>query len=86
MESIQGIEWYRMVKPADIGSKRLIGLNPERWVEWVTEMPDIQYIGMESTSMESMSRETDILLKVRSPQQGEFLIINELQLYYSSRI
>lgn len=75
-----------MAKPADIGSKRLIGLNPERWVEWITEMPDIQYIGMESTSLEWVSRETDILLKVRSPQQGEFLVINELQLYYNAKM
>ncbi|MDJ1168149.1 hypothetical protein PMG71_01755 [Roseofilum sp. BLCC_M154] len=35
-----------MSKPADIGSKRLIGLNPDRWVEWVTELPDLQYIGL----------------------------------------
>ena len=75
-----------MVKPADIGSKRLIGLNPERWVKWITEMPDIKYIGMESTSLEWVSRETDVLLKVRSPQHGEFLIINELQLYYNPKM
>ncbi|MEM9542763.1 MAG: transposase, partial [Cyanobacteria bacterium P01_E01_bin.42] len=67
-----------MSKPADIGSKRLIGLNPDRWVEWVTEMPDLQYIGMESTSFEWVSRQTDVLLRVRSPQQGEFLVVNEL--------
>lgn len=75
-----------MAKPADIGSKRLIGLNPDRWVEWVTQMPDLQYIGMESTSFEWVSRQTDVLLRVRSPQQGEFLVVNELQLYYNAQM
>lgn len=75
-----------MAKPADIGSKRLIGLNPDRWVEWVTKMPDLQYIGMESTSFEWVSRQTDVLLRVRSPQQGEFLVVNELQLYYNAQM
>ncbi len=75
-----------MSKTADIGSKRLIGLNPDRWVEWVTAMPDLQYIGMESTSLEWVSRQTDVLLRVRSPQRGEFLVVNELQLYYNNRM
>jgi len=75
-----------MSKPADIGSKRLIGLNPKGWVEWVADIPDLQYIGMESTSFEWVSRETDVLLRVRSPQHGEFLIINELQLYYNAKL
>lgn len=75
-----------MSKPADIGSKRLIGLNPEGWVEWVTDIPDIQYIGIESTSFEWVSRETDVLVRVRSPQHGEFLIVNELQLYYNAKL
>ena len=69
-----------MSKPADIGSKRLIGLNPDRWVEWITAMPDLQYIGMEATTFEWVSRQTDVLLRVRSPERGEFLVVNELQL------
>ncbi len=75
-----------MSQPADIGSKRLIGLNPEDWVEWVTAMPNLRYIGMESTSFEWVSRQTDVLLRVRSPERGEFLVVNELQLYYNAQM
>ena len=75
-----------MAKPADIGSKRLIGLNPDRWVEWAVPIPNLQYIGMESTSFEWVNRQTDVLLRVRSPELGEFLVVNELQLYYDSRM
>lgn len=30
-----------MVKPADIGGKRLIGLAPDNWVKWVTQSSDV---------------------------------------------
>ncbi|NJP04354.1 MAG: hypothetical protein HC837_01330 [Chloroflexaceae bacterium] len=30
-----------MPQPADIGSKRLIGLDPERWARWITGQSDI---------------------------------------------
>jgi|GEM_PF-2129990 len=30
-----------MVKPADIGGKRLIGLAPDAWVKWVTQSADV---------------------------------------------
>ena len=29
-----------MAKAADIGSKRLISLAPDLWVQWVTQSPD----------------------------------------------
>ncbi|BAZ20702.1 hypothetical protein NIES4073_15790 [Kalymmatonema gypsitolerans NIES-4073] len=30
-----------MVKPVDIGGKRLISLAPDAWVKWVTHSPDV---------------------------------------------
>jgi hypothetical protein len=31
-----------MAQAADIGSKRLISLAPDLWVQWVTQIPDVQ--------------------------------------------
>ncbi|WP_293132424.1 hypothetical protein [Okeania sp. SIO3I5] len=28
-------------KKVDISSKRLIGIDPTRWVEWVSEIPNV---------------------------------------------
>jgi predicted transposase YdaD len=75
-----------MTKTADIGSKRLIGTNPVEWAQWATDIPDLQCLGIESSSFEWVSRQTDVLLRVRSPQYGEFLIVNEIQTRYSSEM
>ena len=30
-----------MAKAADIGGKRLIGLSPDAWAQWATQIPNI---------------------------------------------
>ncbi|MFO8038441.1 MAG: hypothetical protein R6U67_03215, partial [Sodalinema sp.] len=71
-----------MAKKADIGSKRLISLAPEAWVTWVTQQPDLTVTEFLTSDFQWISRENDVLIKVRSPDQGEFLVLNELQLRY----
>lgn len=75
-----------MAKPADIGSKRLISLAPDAWVQWVTQRPDIVAGEILSSEFQWLSRESDVLLKASSPQHGEFLVLNELQLRYTPRM
>ena len=72
-----------MAKAADIGSKRLISLAPDAWVQWVTGQSDVLTRDFLASDFQWVSRESDVLLKVFSPNQGEFLILNELQLRYS---
>lgn len=71
-----------MVKKADIGSKRLISLAPDAWVTWVTQQPNLTVTEFLTSDFQWISRENDVLIKVRSPDQGEFLVLNELQLRY----
>ncbi|HLP90930.1 MAG TPA: Rpn family recombination-promoting nuclease/putative transposase [Nostocaceae cyanobacterium] len=75
-----------MAKPADISTKRLISLAPDNWVKWVTQIPDIVAKEILNTEFQWISRETDVLIRVESPQIGEFLVINEVQLRYKSEI
>lgn len=75
-----------MPKPADIGSKRLIGLAPNTWVKWVTQIPDVVAREIITSEFQWISRESDVLVRAYSPQDGEFLILNELQLRYTSRM
>ncbi|MBD2043654.1 DUF4351 domain-containing protein [Microcoleus sp. FACHB-672] len=75
-----------MAKPADIGSKRLISLAPDAWVQWVTQRPDIVAGEILSSEFQWLSRESDVLLKASSPEHGEFLVLNELQLRYTPRM
>jgi predicted transposase YdaD len=71
-----------VVKKADIGGKRLIGLSPDAWVQWVTGQPDLVAQEIIGSDFQWISRENDVLVKVFSPTYGEFLVLTELQLRY----
>ncbi|MBE9054601.1 Rpn family recombination-promoting nuclease/putative transposase [Sphaerospermopsis sp. LEGE 08334] len=71
-----------MVKKADISTKKLISIAPENWVKWVTQIPDIITGEIINSEFQWISRESDVLVKATSPQYGEFLVLNELQLRY----
>jgi predicted transposase YdaD len=75
-----------MAKAADIGSKRLISLAPDLWVQWVTQSPDVEAREIISSDFQWVSRESDVLVRAYSPQDGEFLVLNELQLRYTSEM
>lgn len=75
-----------MTKPADVSTKKLISLAPDNWVRWVTQMPDLAAREILSSEFQWISRESDVLVRVDSPQGEEFLVLNELQLRYSSRM
>jgi predicted transposase YdaD len=71
-----------MAKAADISTKRLISLAPENWVKWVTQIPDIVSGEILNSEFQWISRESDVLVRASSPQYGEFIVLNELQLRY----
>lgn len=71
---------------SDIGSKRLISLSPNQWVRWLTDNRDLTVREILSSDFQWVARENDVLLKVYSPQDGEFLLLNELQLRYSPKM
>lgn len=71
-----------MTKKVDIGSKRLISLAPDNWVQWVTQRKDIRVKEFISSEFQWISRDNDVLIKAENPE-GEFLILNELQLRYN---
>ncbi|MGB8702310.1 MAG: Rpn family recombination-promoting nuclease/putative transposase [Thermosynechococcaceae cyanobacterium] len=75
-----------MPKAADIGGKRLISLAPDAWVQWVTQSADVMAREILNSEFQWVSRQNDVLIKAFSPQYGEFLILNELQLRYNNRI
>ncbi|MEI2689253.1 MAG: hypothetical protein V9H69_05850 [Anaerolineae bacterium] len=71
-------------KPADIGSKRLISLAPDAWVQWLLDDPEAHTTDMLSADFQWIGREIDALLRVHSPTSGDFLVLNEVQLHYRS--
>ena len=75
-----------MAKKADIGSKRLISLSTQAWLEWVTSIPNIQSREIIASEFQWISRESDVIIRAYSPEDGEFLVLNELQLRYNTRI
>jgi predicted transposase YdaD len=75
-----------MPKPADTSTKKLISLAPDNWVRWVTNIPNIQAGEILSGEFQWISRESDVLIRATSPEYGEFLVLNELQLRYSSKM
>jgi predicted transposase YdaD len=75
-----------MPKPADTSTKKLISLAPDNWVRWVTDIPNIKANEILSGEFQWISRESDVLIRATSPKHGEFLVLNELQLRYSSKM
>jgi predicted transposase YdaD len=75
-----------MTKKADIGSKRLISLAPDNWARWLTQQPDVQVQEFLNSEFQWVSRANDVLLKVSSPRQGEFLLLNEIQFRYTNQM
>ena len=75
-----------MVKKSDIGGKRLLGLAPDTWAQWVTQHPDVTAQEILGSEFQWISRENDVLMKVYSPTLGEFLILTELQLRYATKM
>jgi len=74
-----------MNKPADIGGKRLVSLSPNNWAQWLTQLPEVTVKEMLDSDLQWVSRENDILLKVTTPDTGDFLLLNELQLRYTAK-
>jgi len=62
-----------MTKVADIGSKRLISLDPEAWLQWITGLPAITARGFISLEFQWVSRELD-----QGLQQGQLEVVNRL--------
>jgi predicted transposase YdaD len=75
-----------VAKAADIGSKRLINLAPDAWVQWVTQRSDVVAREILGSEFQWISRETDVLVKAYSSTYGDFLILNELQLRYTTHM
>jgi predicted transposase YdaD len=75
-----------MPKKADISTKRLISLAPENWVRWVTQLSNLTVSEIISSDFQWISREGDVLVRVNSPEYGEFLVVNELQLRYNTKV
>jgi predicted transposase YdaD len=75
-----------VVKKSDIGGKRLLGLAPDTWAQWVTQQPDVKAQEILGSEFQWVSRENDVLMKVYSPTLGEFLILTELQLRYAIKM
>ncbi|MBC6419788.1 MAG: Rpn family recombination-promoting nuclease/putative transposase, partial [Prochloron sp. SP5CPC1] len=71
---------------ADISTKRLISLAPNEWVQWLMEPSQIEVREIISSEFQWVSREGDVLVKAYSPDLGEFLILNELQLRYNQKV
>jgi len=69
-------------KKADLGGKRLIGLSPTNWVRWVTQNPTVTARDILSSEFQWIGRESDVLVRASSPQYGDFMVLNELQLRY----
>ncbi|MEH2407055.1 Rpn family recombination-promoting nuclease/putative transposase [Nostoc sp.] len=75
-----------MTKAADIGSKRLINLAPDAWVQWVTQRPEVVAKEILGSEFQWISHETDVLVKAYSTTHGDFLVLNELQLRYTAQM
>ncbi|MEH1875395.1 Rpn family recombination-promoting nuclease/putative transposase [Nostoc sp.] len=75
-----------MNKAVDVSTKKLISLAPNNWAKWVTGISDIVTGEILNTEFQWISRQSDVVIQAESPQYGKFLILNELQLRYTSEM
>ncbi len=71
-----------MPKAADITTKRMIGGAPEVWAKWTTLLASITACEIIASEFQWLGRASDVVLRVRSPETGEFILIIEVQLYF----
>ncbi|NEO54821.1 MAG: Rpn family recombination-promoting nuclease/putative transposase [Okeania sp. SIO3B5] len=76
----------KKAKKVDISSKRIIGIAPSRWVEWVTKIANVTVKEIISSDFQWVSREGDVLVRVSTQEHGEFLVLNEMQLRYDAKM
>jgi len=75
-----------VAQQADIGSKRLISLAPDGWVQWVTGRSDVVVRDLLSAEFQVVRRESDVLLRAYAPEEGEFLVLSEMQIRYTEKM
>ena len=75
-----------MTRRADIGSRRLISLAPTAWVRWLLGDDRLEATDLLSADFQWVSRESDALIRVHSPDHGNFVVVNEIQLRYDPRM
>ncbi|MBK8046833.1 MAG: Rpn family recombination-promoting nuclease/putative transposase [Anaerolineales bacterium] len=68
-----------MTKKADISSKRLIGIAPTPWACWLTGDATGEAGDLLANELQFIGRATDVVIKVRSPRFGDYLVANEIQ-------
>lgn len=68
---------------SDVTSKRLIAINPEGWVRWASGVADAVGCELVSGEFQFIRRFTDTLVLVRQSAVGEFLVLFEIQTYYT---
>ncbi|MBE9051357.1 Rpn family recombination-promoting nuclease/putative transposase [Nostocales cyanobacterium LEGE 11386] len=73
-----------MAKSSDISSKKIISLAPDKWVKWVTNIPDTIVKEILNSEFQWISRENDVLIRAESREYGKFLVLNEVQIRYKS--
>ncbi|MBK8046315.1 MAG: Rpn family recombination-promoting nuclease/putative transposase [Anaerolineales bacterium] len=70
---------WALTKKADISSKRLIGIAPTLWACWLTGDATGEAGDLLANELQFIGRATDVVIKVRSPRFGDYLIANEIQ-------
>ncbi|WP_414561838.1 MULTISPECIES: Rpn family recombination-promoting nuclease/putative transposase [unclassified Anabaena] len=75
-----------MAKVADISTKKIISLDPDKWVKWVTTIPDTIAKEVLDSEFQWISRENDVLIRAENPEYGKFLVLNEVQIRYKSEM
>lgn len=69
-----------MPKPADIGGKKLANVDLSAWVKWLLQREDVEGKELLNAEFQWISRDSDLLIRTKSAEHGEFLTLNELQL------
>lgn len=57
-------------KRADIGGKRLIGLNADAWLRWLTGLQDAQALDVITSDLQWIARESDVFIRAYHPPAG----------------
>ena len=70
----------------DTGGKHTIHLYARAWAEWIVDRQQLAVTAELSGEFQFITRATDVLLRVKSEQEGEFLSLTDLQLNYDANM
>jgi hypothetical protein len=75
-----------MALQIDICLELLVNLSPDGWAQWITGLNDVVVMDLIHIPCPWVRGDRELLIKVKSGRQGEFMVLNRWELDYNRNV